>query len=303
MEKGENVKSEKQVYDKRVMANFLRDTDLSRKNEGSTNIYVNPYTNALNPIDIENSDELFLLIDNCDDDRDSGVHVEYGQYILNQKCNASMKAKLSHKVIPNTMLNYQETPKRKLYSKKQKEKLRKNNLNSRLSKNDLTLQMIPTKIDKSCSRYDIIRLEILFRMSDMNKLLKTEEELVRTLAKGSAQYRAQNEIYTAKVGLEMRIEQVQANLGFFAKEIIKNELQLFEIKMEIKQKQGIIRNLHRMLKEEETLYGHVGDGFIIDDRFLMETEKIAEKCLSQDKDICFVDNIYEFCDNNSSMIV
>lgn len=283
------------------MANFLRDTDSTCNEHRSQNIYVNPYTSVPNPIDIDHSDELFLLIDNADDDdRDSGVggvHVEYGQYVLNQKCNASMRAKLCQKDVPNKHSEYQETPKRKLYSKKQKDKLRKNNLNSRLSKNDLPPPGFFAEIEKSPSRYEIIRLEILCRVSDMRKLLKKENDLVKILAKRCAQYRSQNEIYTAKIGLEMQIEQVQANLSYFAKEIIQNELQLFEIKMEIKQKQGIVRNLYRMLKEEESIYGHVGgDGMLIDDIFSMDR-------LSQDNDICFVDNIYEFCDNNSSMHV
>lgn len=291
------------------MANFLRDTDSSCKEYRSQNIYVKPCTSVPNPIDIDHSDELFLLIDNGaddDDDRDSGVHVEYGQYILNQKCNASMRAKLCQ---PDAA-DYQETPKRKLYSKKQKDKLRKNNLNSRLSKNDLPPPGFFAEIEKSPSRYEIIRLEIVCRISDMRKLLKKENDLVKVLAKRCAQYRSQNEIYTAKIGLEMQIEQVQANLGFFAKEIIQNELQLFEIKMDIRQKQGIIRNLYRMLKEEETIYGHVnvGDGLLIDDIFSMDSSsqdicERARKCLSQEIDVCFVDNIYEFCDNNSSMVV
>lgn len=288
------------------MANFLRDTDSTFRSE---NIYVKPCTTFPNPIDIDHSDELFLLIDNGDDDRDSGVHVEYGQYILNQKCNASMRAKLCQKDVFNVDSQYQETPKRKLYSKKQKDILRKNNLNSRLSKNVLPPPGFFTEIEKSSNRYEIIRLEILCRMSDMKKLLKKENDLMKILAKRCAQYRSQNEIYTAKAGLEMQIEQVQANLGFYAKEIIQNELQLFEIKMEIRQKQGIIRNLHRMLKEEEALCGHATDGFLIDDLFSMDDIshdifKRTKKYLSQEeKDICFVDNIYEFCDNNSSMIV
>lgn len=288
------------------MANFLRDTDSTCMENRSENIYVNPYTSDPNPIDIDHdSDELFLLIDNCDDDRDSGVHVEYGQYILNQKCNALMNAKLCQK---DKHSDYQETPKRKLYSKKQKDKLRKNNLNSRLSKNAIPPPGYYAEIGKSSSRYGIIRLEILGRLSDMRKLSKKENDLVKVLAKRCAQYRSQNEIYTAKIGLEMQIEQVQANLGFFAKEIIQNELQLYEIKMEIKQKQGIIRNLYRMLKEEETIYGHVGDGLLIDDLFSMDNIskdicERAKKCLSQEDDVRFVDNIYEFCDNDSSMIV
>ncbi|KAG4078638.1 hypothetical protein HA402_015228 [Bradysia odoriphaga] len=304
LEKAVTAKPDKKLYDPNVMANFLRDTDVTRKE----NIYVNPYTSVPNPIDIEQCDELFLLIDNNDDDRDSGVHVEYGQYILNQKCNASMKAKLCQKDKPNQDSDYQETPKRKLYSKKQKNKLRENNLNSRLSRYNLPPAGFFSEVEKTSSRYEIIRLEILFRISDIKKLLKTENDLTKILAKRCAQYRSQNELYTAKIGLEMQIERIQANLSFFAKEIIRNELQLFEIRMEIKQKQGIIRNLYRMLKEEESICGLEGDGLSIDDLFLMEdsSQDVCERvknCLSQENDVCFVDNIYEFCDNNSSMVV
>lgn len=292
------------MYDPKMMADFLRDTDATRKD----NIYVKPCTSVPNPIDIDHCDELFLLIDSNDDDRDSGVHVEYGQYILNQKCNASMRAKLCQKDMPNKESDYQETPKRKLYSNKQKKKLRENNLNSRLSRHDLPPPGFFPEIEKSTSRYEIIRLEILFRISDMRKLLNIENDLTKVLAKRCAQYRSQNEMYTAEIGLEMQIERIQANLSFFAKEIIRTELQLFETKMEIKQKQGIVRNLYRMLKEEESLCGLVDGGLLIDDLFLMESsgQDICEKvknCLSQENELCFVDNIYEFCDNDSSMIV
>lgn len=291
------------------MAKFLRDTDAKCTEHQTANIYVNPYTSDPNPIDIEQCDELFLLIDNTDDDRDSGVHVEYGQYVLNQKCNASMKAKLCQTELPKS--DYVGTPKRKLYSKKQKNRLRKNNLNSRLSKYDLPPLGLFSDIENATNnRYAIIRHEILCRIADMKKLLKRENDLVCILAKRCAQYRSQNEMYTAKIGLDMQIEQIQLNLGFFAKEIIKNELELFEIKMEIKQKQGIIRNLYRMLKEEETIYGHGGDDGLSIDKFIEsvneDPDRLRErrkKCLSQENDLCFVDNIYEFCDNNSSMIV
>lgn len=276
------------------MANFLRDTDATCKE----NIYIKPCTSAPNPIDIDHCDELFLLIDNNDDDRDSGVHVEYGQYILNQKCNASMRAKLGQKNLPNKDSDYQETPKRKLYSKKQKNKLRENNLNSRLFRHDLPPPDFFSEIQKSPSRYEIIRLEILFRISDMRKLMKTENCLTKEISKRCAEYRSQNEIYTAKIGLEMQIERIQANLSFFAKEIIRNELQLFEVKMEIKQKQGIIRNLYRMLKEEESF-----DDLLSMDNSGQDICEGMKICLSQENDLCFVDNIYEFCDNNVSMIV
>lgn len=304
LKKATSTEPDNKLYDPKVMANFLRDADTTHKE----NIYVKPCTSVPNPIDVEQCDELFLLIDNNDDDRDSGVHVEYGQYVLNQKCNASMRAKLCQKGQSDKDSDYQQTPKRKLYSKKQKNKLRENNLNNRLSRHDIPPPGFFAEIEKSSSRYEIIRLEILFRISDMKKLLKSEKDLTKNLAKRCAQYRSQNEIYTAKIGLEMQIERIQANLSFFAKEIIRNELQLFEIKMEIKQKQGIIRNLYRMLKEEESIGGLADDGLTIDDLFVMEnsSQDVYEKvknCLSQENDICFVDNIYEFCDNNSSMIV
>ncbi len=271
---------------------------------------MNTYNSVPNPINIDECDELFLLIDNVDDDRVSGVHVEYGQYVLNQKCNASMKAKLCQ-LEANKENDYHETPKRQLYSKKRKNKLRKNNFNWRLSCNDSPPHSFFAEIKSTTSQYEIIRVEILCRISDMRKLLKKENDLVSILAKRCTQYRSQNEIYkinTAKLGLEMQIEQVQANLGFYAKEIIENELQLYEIKMEIKQKQGIIKNLYRMLKEEKSMCRHMGDGLFIDEIFSTGSQEISgriKKCILQEteSDICFVDNIYEFCDKNSSMIV
>ncbi|KAJ6644479.1 Ras association domain-containing protein 10 [Pseudolycoriella hygida] len=222
LEKKVNDKRDNKLYDTKVMANFLKDADSTLKDIKTENIYVNPYTSEPNPIDVDQSDELFLLIDNCNDDGDSGVHVEYGQYVLNQKCNASMRAKLCRNDA------YQETPKRKLYSKKQKEKLRKNNLNARLSTHEIPTTGYYADVEKSRSRYEIIRLEVLCRISDMKGLLRKENDLVSKLAKRCAQYRSQNQIYTAKIGLEMEIEQVQANLSYFAEEIIRNEVELFK---------------------------------------------------------------------------
>lgn len=265
----------------------------------------------------ESDDELFLLIDDngssrslsdCrdtrnDDDQDSGVHVEYRQHVLAKKCNAA------HQLLPKKL---QETPKRnKGRSKIAYDQLRQNNLNRKLfappkplpiaislikTPSDLFPRNLP-ELQQSSRRHDDIEFEIAKRMVDMGQLLQYEEDVTVELTKRCAQYRAQNELYHAQSGrLELCIERVQAKLEQYAKKIVENELELFKIKMEITQKCGVLHNLQRMLRMETgaEVVGWHEDGAVALENSIRSAAT---------NDINFVDNIYEFCDNNRSIVV
>lgn len=283
------------------------------------NIFVNLYKDIDRPDPIqfhESDDELFLLIDDngssrslsdCrdahNDDDDSGVHVEYRQHVLAKKCNAAQQ------LLPKKL---QETPKRnKGRSKTAYDQLRQNNLNRKLfappkplpiakslikSPTDLFPRNLP-ELQQSSRRHEDIEYEIAKRMVDMGQLLQYEEDVTVKLTKRCAQYRAQNELYHAQSGrLELCIDRVQAKLEQYAKDIVENELELFKIKMEITQKCGVLHNLQRMLRMETG--GEVGGWH---EEGAMALENSIRSAATND--INFVDNIYEFCDNNRSIVV
>lgn len=194
-------------------------------------------------------DELFLLIDSNSGlagHGDSGVHVEYRQYYLNKKLSLAMAAKASQKCQQNTI---SETPKLGKYARG---KLRENPLNKQLAKHFYTIgnSLLLQETHNHNEPLDSVHREIAVRMSEIYQLICYEQDLLKSLTLKCEQYRNQNKIYTTKLGLEMCIDEVQRNLDSYAKEIIENELALYEIKLEIRQKCGILYNLQRLLKSD-----------------------------------------------------
>lgn len=196
-------------------------------------------------------DELFLLIDDDGQDaNDSGVHVEYRQYMLNKKLSLALEAKKSKQ------LRVDETPRRK--RDHGKNALRKNTLNKRMFSCLLSNkhQTVPSAdaifnaVRATPKAFDGVRYEIAIRMADMNQLISHEDELMDKLSVKCEQYRNLNKIYTRKLELEMCIEDVQRQLDVYAKDVIKIEMDLFNVKQEIHQKCGILHNLQRMLHTE-----------------------------------------------------
>lgn len=254
-------------------------------------------------------DELFLLIDNRPDADDSGVHVEYRQYLLNKKLNLALEAKKSKQIVIN------ETPRRKL-NRSRKEKglngLKSNSLNKRL----LNYLMIHDENYKTengaglCSdsnqaqpkSFDGIRYEIAIRMAELNQLILYEEDLMDRLTGKCEKYRNQNKIYTRKLQLEMCIEDVQRNLNVYANDIIKTEMKLYEIQQEIQQKCGILHNLQRMLHTDSdpgVLLDPCGANVKFESKFM---EKRAENVCENNS---FSDVSFGPCDNsaNKSIII
>lgn len=221
---------------------------LSLKNYKNSNH--NNLSGKLTPTD----DELFLLIDDRNEKDDSGVHVEYRQYLLNKKLNLALEAK---KLKQHTI---EETPKRRNPSKRLEfDSLRRNSrLLNYLLENGQTAKFnenfrrdrLYDNANDYPKSFDAIRYEIAFRMAELNELIAYEEELMEGLAEKCERYRNQNQIYTRKLELEMCIEEVQRNLDVYAKEVIQSEIELYNVKHEIQQKCGVLHNLQRMLKVE-----------------------------------------------------
>lgn len=296
-----------------LMDNFLKDTVSSTSSEPRIveEIFVNENTKGpIMTMSHDDDDELFLLIDNSSIDRmnpgDSGIQVEYRQYMLNQKLHASQRASKSKLLKFTNQTNFTETPKRKHRSKQYFEQLRSRCLYKKFtSSQDIVIKNHLAKLQSPPSRLKQIRLEILLLIDDLNNLFKYEKELMLNLSKCSAQYHAENELYTTKLGLQMCIEKVQANLELYSQEIIQNEFKLFKTKIEIEQKREILNKLKQMLNNEKEEEDNHNDNKrlrkILPNEILTKSDQIQNIDILDD--IEFVDNIYEFCDNNKSMIV
>lgn len=290
-----------------------------------------PREHTLEPIDLHSTDdELFLLIDDrhaslaprrsnyLSDDQDSGVHVEYRQYVLNKKINDNLSARL---------LKLAETPKRKLRTKTDFDRLRARSLSKADARqhnrgySSSAFHANLPELQQSSERRDVIRQEVANRMVDMNYLLQYEENLEANLRNRCEKFKAQNERYTLQNGLNTSIDHIQDKLDAYAKDIVSNEFELFKIRLDIKQKCGILHNLRRMLSIEnnnedstnercvEKVYSRINKEHLehlnsknkTDDNTAVK--RYHNDSNEQNVDVTFVDNIYEFCDNNKSIVV
>lgn len=184
------------------------------------------------------------------------------------------------------------TPKRKFRRKCDLSSLRQHKLTS-TSKSTELFDESPQKYTVKKSRYEMIRDEISNKMFEHRGLVKREEILTGQLALKYGMYKAENELYTTKLGLDMCIEAVQENLDRITKDILENEQEIFETKMAIVQTQAILDRLKEMMKLERQA---MRCGIF---NFEMPTKSTQKLNCSAE----FADNIHEFCDNNASMIV
>lgn len=323
------------------MRQFLQNTNTASKKSmepyALEPIYVRHHHQngqPMEPININlTDDELFLLIDDrqakrstyTSDDQDSGVHVEYRQYVLNKKINDNMSARL---------MQLAETPKRKLKTKNDLDRLRARSLvkscataSTPTSYRQVYRPLSPGFDDANPElrdRHEIIRLEVAERLVEMNRLLKYEADLEQSLRDRSKQYQTQNQRYTLQNGLTASIDRIQAKLDAYTKEIVSNEFELFQIRLEISQKCGILHNLRRMMtnnidppKINRGSDQRASQVMVIDrihDEHVQQQLKAKQelhhgrKSVATDEneqyvDVTFVDNIYEFCDKNKSIVV
>lgn len=267
---------------------------------------VDPAT--LQPINIQSTDdELFLLIDDkaprrhaafsaspskrrCtdygSDDLDSGVHVEYRQYVLNRKLQSNMAQQQNQQRMSSKLLRLAEegaTPKQQHSRQCRSSRcdgnalLRSHNINRSAALASVDVASAPLATSSSSPRAASaapqplgakkqqshgetmnciaqIRQEVATRLLDVDQLLQYEHQLQAALEQNGGQFRAQNELYTRASGvLAEDVERVQARLDAYAKRIVDGEFELFKVQLEISQKCGVLHNLQRMLAIAEDI--------------------------------------------------
>ncbi|XP_037820136.1 probable WRKY transcription factor protein 1 [Lucilia sericata] len=158
---------------------------------------------------------------------------------------------------------------------------------------------------KDSSIRSSVRNKLAQKNAEMNELYDREYALTKELTNKCKMYKLQNDLYTTSdKNLEISVGQIQKSIEECAKEIIQTEHELLEVKNEIKHDISIINNLKRL-----TLDADLNDcGVPIDlDNILKPPPTVLEPTPTatiETKDqMFFVDNIYEFCDNNASMLV
>lgn len=201
------------------------------------------------------------------------------------------------------------TPKRKHRSIREYDSLRKHSLNNRKIFESIDVPSFPSfdevkfrNANKNRGdKFDSIRFEIMRKMSEMKQLLIREEMLLTQIQMQCAKYRTENELYNSRKDVDdLRVDEIQNNLELLAREIIENEQELFATKFEVEQKAKILQELKALLEirvsEEE-----IRKETIIGEKRLGEQSQRVRR-LSMEK-LEFIDNIYEFCDNNKSILI
>ncbi|KAH8406185.1 hypothetical protein KR215_006388 [Drosophila sulfurigaster] len=150
-----------------------------------------------------------------------------------------------------------------------------------------------------------VRNKLAALHADMNVMYEREYNLTRQLSEKCKQYKMHNEQYISPE-MEVSVGQLQRNIEAYAEDIIKTEHELLELKIEIKHDISLINNLKRMTLEAEspakikTKHNTVEK---VKKKETMTTTEETPQVAKNVHEMQFVDNIYEFCDNNASMLV
>ncbi|XP_052848794.1 uncharacterized protein LOC128260103 isoform X2 [Drosophila gunungcola] len=140
-----------------------------------------------------------------------------------------------------------------------------------------------------------VRNKLASLHADMNVRYEKEYALTRQLSEKCRLYRLQNERYKGPE-MEVSVGQLQRNIEAYADDIIKTEHELLELKNDIRHDISLINNLKRLTLEETTT------GTVSVPQPSQEVKNTPQVAKSM-QEMQFVDNIYEFCDNNASMLV
>lgn len=148
-----------------------------------------------------------------------------------------------------------------------------------------------------------VRNKLAALHADMNIRYEREYALTRQLSEKCRLYRMQNERYKGPE-MELSVGQLQQNIEAYAEDIIKTEHELLELKNEMKHDISLINNLKRLTLEHTE--GAKNSG--VDPAKGTETQppndiRNTPQIAKKTPEMQFVDNIYEFCDNNASMLV
>lgn len=273
---------------------------------------------------VRTDDELLLIIENDEIDMKSNKkgHVD------NDSGNGSIgKSSEGHVVIEHSEADSSSsittsddairvTPKRKHRSLREFNALRKHSLNNNRKTFDIGSITIPSLSFPSFDevqfrqanknrgdKFDSIRFEIMLKMSEMKQLLVREEMLLTQIQMQCAKYRAENELYNSRKDVDdLRVDEIQNNLEEFAKEIIENEQELFATKLEVEQMAKNLQDLKALLdvrsSEEE-----IRKEIVLERQRGGETEQKPIWRRASMENLEFIDDIYEFCDTNKSVLI
>ncbi|XP_058831271.1 uncharacterized protein LOC131689903 [Topomyia yanbarensis] len=295
-------------------------------------------TDQLN--DPKNEDELLLVIEHTSDS-DSGIFTnnQLGRKsTLSKKPSFGSMVEIDKLVKePAEELMLDTTPKRKFRCKRRTGSFRSRNTNRRkldYDSDDVTppiddfeninLELRKATFNRTSFRFDLIRQEISTKMQEMQNLLEQEDDLLRRLKLKSAKFQAENQIYRSHIGLDFHVERLQDSIDNCAKEIIEIEQELLKTKTEIEEKSPLIDNLKSLLESQESkqfrrYYSSYSPSGSTADSLNSSTAMGAMALPRSDsattsskaslssrrnyRETEFVDNIYEFCDNNQSFVV
>ncbi|XP_017035000.1 uncharacterized protein meru isoform X1 [Drosophila kikkawai] len=141
-----------------------------------------------------------------------------------------------------------------------------------------------------------VRNKLASLHADMNVRYEQEYALTRQLSEKCRLYRLQNERYKGPE-MEVSVGQLQQNIEAYAEDIIKTEHELLELKNEIRHDISLINNLKRLTLEEPEA------DKVEKPKLPQPSQEITPQVAKNTQEMQFVDNIYEFCDNNASMLV
>ncbi|EDW76878.2 uncharacterized protein Dwil_GK20614 [Drosophila willistoni] len=152
-----------------------------------------------------------------------------------------------------------------------------------------------------------VRNKLASLYADMNHRYEKEYNLTRQLSEKCKLYRQQNEQYNKTEMMEFSVGQLQTNIEAYAEDIIKTEHELLELKNEMKHDISLINNLKRMTLDDVSQTDHVNGLKTKTEMFATQKPpvitQVAKNIAATAQEMQFVDNIYEFCDNNASMLV
>lgn len=257
---------------------------------------------------VRTDDELLLVIENDE------VEVKPG-HVDNDSGNGSIGKSSEGKVVVVSDASTSSddaitvTPKRKHRSLRDYDSLRKHSLNNRkiLEKLDLSFPSFDETKFRNANKnrgdkFDGIRFEIMLKMSEMKQLLVREEMLLTQIQMQCAKYRAENELYNSRKHVDdLRVDEIQNNLEVFAREIVENEQELFATKLEVEQKAKTLHELKALLEVRDSEEEMRKEMIMAENRAKVQEQRIRRRA-SMEK-LEFIDNIYEFCDNNKSVLI
>lgn len=234
--------------------------------------------------------------------------------------NSSSSPKTGMRLQPpsntNDPITKAEMLKRKLYSLSEtRVSMRRKRRGSKTPKRKIqqTQEKLPNQIHEvtnNCIRRrkdaplrHSIRHKLAQKTNEIDRLYKREYALTQRLTHKCQLHKLHNELYAqADQRLEISIGQIQRNVEQYAEQIIQTEQELRELKHEIKQDISIVNNLKHMALS--TVDNANDCGMPLMPKFVEEVQHEAQPPkIDANAEMQFVDNIYEFCDNNASMLV